>query len=219
MHRFPYNDPSRMLKWLELCPPDLTTDKGRILLCSRHFRRDQYLNINAKKPKLVHDAVPFKKRNLTDPHLPKRTEKSGKSTTINSKELSGIQPLGVNPLKKDSIEEVGNDELSSEESIEEISQEEMEESLTTVEVEMKDTDSNDSFDYVKDDLVKNILPPNQAVILENIRLKLDNEELQTELESSKQRLAFLEKQVHSLSRLTGECECVCSSCTNNSNSN
>lgn len=116
-------------------------------------------------------------------------------------------------MKKDSIEEVGNDELSSKESIEE-----MEESLTTVEVEMKDTDSNDSFDYVKDDLVKNILPPNQAVILENIRLKLDNEELQTELESSKQRLAFLEKQVHSLSRLTGECECVCSSCTNNSNS-
>ncbi|EFX87662.1 hypothetical protein DAPPUDRAFT_235504 [Daphnia pulex] len=95
---------------------------------------------------------------------------------------------------------MGNDELSSEESVEEISQEEMEESLTTVEVEMKDTDSNDSFDYVKDDLVKNILPPNQAVILENIRLKLDNEELQTELESSKQRLAFLEKQVHSLSR-------------------
>ncbi len=217
MYRFPYSDPSRMLKWLELCPPDLTTDKGRILLCSRHFRRDQYLNINAKKPKLVHDAVPFKKRNFTNSHPPKRTEKSVKSTTIiNSKKPSGIQPLGVIPLQKD-IEEVENHELSSEESIEESSQEEMEESLTTVEVDMKDTDSNDSFDYVKDDLVKNILPSNQAVILENIRLKLDNEELQTELESSKQRLAFLEKQVHSLSRLA-ECECVCSSCTNISNS-
>ena len=81
---------------------------------------------------------------------------------------------------------------------------------------MKDDDSNDSVEFVKDDHVKNNIPANQAIILENIRLKLDNEELQTELDNSKQRLAFLERHVHSLSRLAGEC--VCSSCTNDSNS-
>jgi hypothetical protein len=200
-----------MLKWLELCPPDLTTDKGRILLCSRHFRRDQYLNINAKKPKLVHDAVPFKKRNLTSSNLSKRTEKSA---TPNLKDPNGKKPLVWIPLQKD-VEEV---EIldSSEESIGESSQEETEDSLTTVEVDMKDNDSNESVEFVKDDLVKNNLPANQEIILENIRLKLDNDELQAELDSSRQRLAFLERQVHTLSRLAEECDCVCSSCTNNS---
>jgi|688.fasta_scaffold409469_1 hypothetical protein len=217
LNRFPYSDPNRMLKWLELCPPDLTTDKGRILLCSRHFRRDQYLNINAKKPKLVHDAVPFKKRNLINSNLSERTEQSETATTTNQKDPNGKKPLVWIPLPED-ILEVKINSSSDESSLESI-QEEIEDSLTTVEVEMKDDDSNDSVEFVKDDHhVKNNIPANQAIILENIRLKLDNEELQTELDISKQRLAFLERHVHSLSRLTGECECVCSTCTNDSNS-
>ena len=60
--RFPVKDPVRLAEWLKLCPKDLAMDgmlKGAHRLCSKHFRRDQYLNFNVPRPTLVHDAVPF----------------------------------------------------------------------------------------------------------------------------------------------------------------
>lgn len=50
--RFPLKDPIRMFEWLKLCPPGTDPEKARIALCSKHFRRDQYLNITAKRPRL-----------------------------------------------------------------------------------------------------------------------------------------------------------------------
>lgn len=62
VYRFPIKDPVRMVEWLKLCPPDISMDsvmKGAFRLCSKHFRRDQYLNFNVRRPTLVHNAVPF----------------------------------------------------------------------------------------------------------------------------------------------------------------
>lgn len=205
-----------MLKWLELCPPDLTTDKGRILLCSRHFRRDQYLNINAKKPKLVHDAIPFKKRSPASDSQLRKSPNSGKLPMCNPKEQGGKQSLKWTPLQED-VEQVEESEESDEESVENDFQDDMEDSLT-VEVNMKDGESNGSLEFVKDEPAKDSTTTNEELILENIQLKLHNEDLQTELDSSKERLAFLEIQVHNLSRLEKVSECVCLSCTNETTS-
>lgn len=81
-----------------------------------------------------------------------------------------------------------------------------------VEVNMKD--STPPFDDEQEQRLETITPTNQALKLENIHLKLDNRELQRELANCKQRLAFLEKHVHNLSRVTGSCDCFCFSCTN-----
>lgn len=206
-HKFPYRDPSRMLKWLELCPPDLTTDKGRILLCSRHFHRDQYLNRNAKKPKLVHNAVPFKKQNPTSDS--KQIEKQNSGELPN--EPDSKQSLVWIPMQED-IEDVDESEQPDQDNENNDFQYDIEDSLT-VEVNMKDGESTGSFEFVRDDPAKGSSTTSQALILENIRLKVTNEDLKTELNSSKERVAFLERQVHNLSRLAALCQC---SCTNES---
>ncbi|XP_057365746.1 uncharacterized protein LOC130686630 [Daphnia carinata] len=209
-HKFPYRDPNRMLKWLELCPPDLTTDKGRILLCSRHFRRDQYLNINAKRPKLVHNAVPFMKRNPASGSQVRKTQNSGFLPTCNSNEIDGKQPLVWIPVQED----VDESEQSDKDNESHDFQHDIEDSLT-VEVNMKDGESTGSFEFVRDDPAKCSSTTSQTLILENIRLKMAYEDLKTELNSSKERVAFLEKQVHNLSRLASLCQC---SFTNDSTS-
>lgn len=227
-----------MAKWLELCPQDMNPDKaGRILLCSRHFRRDQYLNINAKRPKLVHDAVPFMKRNIATSNL--KVTETQTSTPITSRKITAInhgnqQPLNQTlhqvwiPLQEEMEEVAENQMLTVDKELNdnEISEEEALEASLVVEVDMQDSDCEPyslsssttpslecSENLQEDPFTKNI-SENQAVVLENIHLKLDNGDLQNELDICRQRLAFLERHVHSLSKLAVGCECICNSCIN-----
>lgn len=224
-----------MAKWLELCPQDMNPDKaGRILLCSRHFRRDQYLNINAKRPKLVHNAVPFMKRNMATSNL--RTTETQTSTPITARKITAIHHENQQPKfhqvwvpLQEQMEEVEENQIltTNEESDDnESSEDEALEASLVVEVDMQDSDNEPyslsssttpslecSENLGKDTFTKDI-SENQAIVLENIHLKLDNGDLQNELDICRQRLAFLERHVHSLSKLAVGCECICNSCTN-----
>ena len=228
-----------MAKWLELCPPNLDAYKGsRILLCSRHFRRDQYLNINAKKPKLVHNAVPFKKHRAVTGKV-KISETQSNTPAARKIEIHGHQPVVWIPERIEDQTLTGNkqleDPLSSGEftdedslvyevDMEDSDDEEQYSSLSLVQVDMKVCDDKslsslpssppECSQNLKESTFRSNLPANQEIVLENIHLKLDNEDLQTELNSCKQRLALLERHVHSLSKLAVGCECICNSCIN-----
>ena len=55
-------------------------------------------------------------------------------------------------------------------------------------------------------------PTNQGLIMENINLKLQNQDLQLELANSKKRLLVLNNQVHNLSQLVDGVQCICETC-------
>ena len=74
----------------------------------------------------------------------------------------------------------------------------------TVEVVMKG--NNEEMDG------SNTTPTNQGLILQNINLKLQNQDLQLELAESKKKLLVLNNQVHNLSQLVDGVQCICETC-------
>lgn len=202
-----------MAKWLELCPPDLKTDKGGILLCSKHFRRDQYLNINAKRPKLVHNAVPFKKRIAKNTHTQKSEKFTEPPVNLNSMNQLKDKHVATWPLEveliEDSLEQTDDNTLENE-----LEDSSSEENSVIFEVHMTDDNELDSDDVSScEEVVKDEKFGNQTIVNEIVHYRMKNENLKTQLEKCKKRLLFLEKHVHNLSQLAGEHECKCSSCT------
>jgi len=74
----------------------------------------------------------------------------------------------------------------------------------TVEVVMKG--NNEEMDG------SNTTPTNQGLIMQNINLKLKNQDLQFELAESMKKLIVLNNQVHNLSQLVDGVQCICETC-------
>lgn len=162
------NDPVRLKEWLKLCPPDLPLLKRRHCLCSKHFRRDQYLNFSAKAPRLVHDAVPFQK--LTANNSP--------NTDIN--QVDYILPHSLTN-DEEQAHRLGYKEILCNHQIN--GSEPENNDHVTVSVNMKDMGE----DFSSTGATR------ASLILENISLKIQNKELQMKLEECQKKLAKLQK--------------------------
>jgi len=169
LHRFPLNDPPRLKEWLKLCPPDLPLLKRRHCLCSKHFRRSQYLNFSAKAPRLVHNAVPF--QNISPINSP--------NTTVIS-QVDYILPHSLANEEQDP--RLGFKEILGEHKTN--GSEPKSEDHVTVSVNMKD---------IAEDL-NSTGTTRASLILENISLKIQNQELKMKLEECQKKLAMQQKE-------------------------
>ena len=136
-------------------------------MCSKHFRRDQYLNFSAKAPRLVHNAVPFQK-----------------ISSINSLnfEINQVDYILPHSLSNDEQEQrLGYKEILCEHQMN--GNEPENDDHVTVSVNMKD---------IGEDL-SSAGATRASLILENISLKLQNKELRMKLEECQKKLAVQQK--------------------------
>ena len=172
-------------------------------MCSKHFRKNQYLNYNAKKPKLVHDAVPF----IPD-HLSKRTSTiAGLDTVSQAHQISSF-PEWIGPEDKPIPSTVIEQIPSSQEE-----DDDDEESDVSIEVCAKEIEVDEEIQVVLEEQSLTPETTYSSLMMENFQMKEEKQQLASQLKKVRQRLALMEGHVHRLSRLAGESDCVCSLCT------
>lgn len=164
-------------------------------MCSKHFRKDQYLNFNVAKPKLIHNAVPFLPDHLKALAQEEKQAEPIKPAICNTNEATHL-PV---PITSQNVEEDVAEPIHS--------QAREEDGVVTLDIPMKNDDSGGEEPAESPEETRGYL------FLENIRLKETNQELESQLKRYQQRLALMEGHVHRLSRLAGEADCVCSFCT------
>ena len=218
-YRFPLKDTARMKEWLKLCPSNIEPEKKRHALCSKHFRRDQYLNVTANKPRLIHNAVPFQKHSVLlsshnrdqerviqksspDTNIPKSSKKS-KTSILNHQSINESCSVVQTPMISSSFTPVKifSSNVSSTWGTTPFYEEPEDDGQVTIEVVMKPSSEGTDTSTTS-----------QGIILENINLKLENQTLQSELTNAKKKLLSLNQKVHQLSELA-KCQCPCESCT------
>lgn len=168
---------------------------------------------------MIHNAVPFQKRSmLLNGHDDKDQQTEQKSlcklslspkkpafSIINqsNKTLNLAQSsIPSTPSTMKILPKISLNQYSMDHTLNDC--EESEDDEITVEVVMKG--NSEAVDG------SNTTPTNQGLILENINLKMQNQDLQLELTNSKKKLEALNNQVHNLSQLVDGMQCICETC-------